>query len=968
MATSSPSAPANDADTVKPVSAIFYFKEKVMFCLNGQWEIGINRHYDSVQQVPGLVHDATKCTNGSLWYKREVVLPGGDWEKATLLLYGAKYMPRVYVNGALVSSATGGLTITRHFLNTTDVKPNNKIILEIELSSINDVPDTDASKLPKADLWRSDNSSHIWNDIYLYTHKSVRIDSIVPTYNDKDCLEIRYKTTFLETTFGEKIKFSLFDGQRIIVTAESELKEKGMCVISLDGKCELWSPENPKLYTLETEVNGSKKVQKICLKLFKQKGFGFTLNGNPITLRMATMCWHRWQCDEQAKEIAYDEDWFLNKFLLPFKKNGGNTIRFHLGPVPERFYDLCDEYGMLVQSEWSFFHGIDASAESLKEQWTNWLDLSLSHGSIAIVHPWNEVAECQKLKDARKVINEIIEEYAPVILSHRDVMHIHKYWWSLFENVGVYYENKDVFGMTAVADEFGGNYLDYEYNPGGYVETVSAFKRFLGENNTKEDRIWLQNVSHSKIAEYWRRLGVAGFSPFCMVSGPNDGNTYYEGNLKEGNFKPVFDELKAAYLPISVSMNVWDRNYFPNQEKKVELYLFNDTGKEKEITCEYGIIGEKLVNKFTKKLPPYSVVTESVTFKMPSSIGEYTMFSQIDEAVSKWDVIVAEIKCENIFKTVGILECETELAAFLQENNINFTYEINKANVFIGLEKTYNQFKSDTNFKEKIELLLNNGISVALLGVGPRELGEGYEKVYSENIISGIRPLNPLEYESTNIAFDIKLMFKGCGESESCIHKTDNFNCIWENINRKSMWLWNGLKGGIIVPAVDMSVFGGDKESFEKLWISKGADVNKMKQGGYYAYDLEGYYEFGISNKPDENLKEKLRERVRAFVADAPSLEGVINPENEMNVTNLYEVYNSLPGSEGKVNYYDIAVAGKNLLRTPAVLVDFNGSKGKLLISQMIFDGRLCGTNDDFFALRKDQAAAQLLVNIIKNI
>ncbi len=938
-----------------------------MISLNGEWEIGINRTYNSVQQVPGLICDATKATESSVWYKKEILLPDGDYTKATLLLFGAKYCPKVYINGYLVSSATGGLTITRHFLDSPHIKPNNTITLEIQISSINDIPYTDASKLPKADLWRSDNSSHIWNDIYLDLHNEVRIDTVIPTYNDSDILEIRYKTTAFAKT-NKKIKFILCDGDRIVATAFSDILDNDICQINLNGKCELWSPENPKLYTLHTEVCGARYIQKIGLKNLIQDGLGFALNGNPITLKMATMCWHRWQCDEQAKEISYDEKWFLNNFLLPFKNNGGNTIRFHLGPPPEKFLDLCDEYGMLVQSEWSFFHGIDASAESLKEQWTNWLDFSLKHVSIAVVHPWNEVPECEKLTDARDTINEIVKSYAPIILSHRDVMHIHKYWWSLFENVGIYYDNKDVFGMTVIADEFGGNYLDYNYNPGGYFETVSAFKRFLGHNNTVSDRIWLQNVSQSKIAEYWRRLGVAGFSPFCMVSAPNDGNTYYEGNLKDGKFKPVFDELKAAYLPISVSINLWDRNYVPNQEKQVELYLFNDTAEEKQITCVYGIYGKSKNREFTKLLPPFSVSTEWITYQIPETPGEYKVFAKIDNALSKWDIIVTDVKTSNMQKTVGLLECENEFKEFLSNNNIKFTTNLDKADVFVGLEKTYNLLKDDTTYKTLFEELLDNGISVALLGVGPKVLGEGYEKVHNENLMSGIRPLNPSEFETTNIAFDIEVSFKGCGESESCVHPTDKSKFLSENLNKKSMWLWNGLKGGIIVPAVDMSVFGNDKESFEKIWLSKGADIDNIKRGGYFAYDLEGYYEFSIGDAPDNKTERKLREKVRVFVADAPSLEGVINPENEIKITNLFETYNSLPSSNGRIEYTDLHKAGKNLLRTPTVLVDFKGTKGKLLVSQMMFDGRLSNKDNEFFALRYDPAAAQLLINIIKNL
>ncbi|MBR2877587.1 MAG: glycoside hydrolase, partial [Clostridia bacterium] len=147
-----------------------------MICLNGKWYTGINRNYTTESNVPGLVYSAMEAVDGTLWYKKDITLPAESFSRASLVLYGAKYQPKVYVNGMLVSSSEGGLTVTRHLLDSRDVKPGNTITLEIELISYTDTPDTDASKLPEADDWRSDLTSHIWNDVYLDLHDDVRID------------------------------------------------------------------------------------------------------------------------------------------------------------------------------------------------------------------------------------------------------------------------------------------------------------------------------------------------------------------------------------------------------------------------------------------------------------------------------------------------------------------------------------------------------------------------------------------------------------------------------------------------------------------------------------------------------------------------------------------------------------------------------------------------------------------------
>ncbi len=935
-----------------------------MICLNGKWETGLNRNYDRVSNVPGIIYPANTHIDGSLWYRKEITLPEGDWEKASIYLYGAKYLPEIYINGDIVSREEGGLTVTRHLLSHPDVKPGNKVTVEIKLASLADVPNADASKLPKADRWRSDLSSHIWNDMYLDVHNSIRIDSVVTAYDDKnDALEIRYKTSQY-AKIDETITFVLYDKNNEISRITIKADEKGSCKLPLNGKCKLWTCDEPNLYTLKTMVDGAVREQKIGLKSFRKNGLGFELNGNPITLKMGSVCWHRWQRDEQALEIAYDENWFLNNILLPLKKNGANTLRFHLGPAPERFMELCDEYGMLVQAEWSFFHGLEAGSDSLKEQWANWLDMILCHVGVAVVHPWNEINNCQQLSDAQNSLEYIIKDYPEFILAHRDVLHLHKYWWSMFENVGLYYDNKEQFGETAIADEFGGNYLDYEYNTGKYPAVASGLKRFLGMNHTKEDRIWLQNVSHSKIAEYWRRMGIGGFSPFCMISSPEDGNTYYEGNLADGKFKPVWNELKAAYMPVSVSMNIWDRNFYPCHETEIELYLFNDTGKDQEITCSYGISGETNIKEFSKLMKSYSRDVVKVTYKMPENPGEYTMYASVGEAVSKWDIIVTDVVAGEISKKVGVLPCETELIEFCRKYDLEYTNNIENADVFVGLEKTYNTIKTDKNIRKAIENLVNSGKSAALFGVGPKLLGEGYSEIKKENFQSA-RLIKSTDLEKVELINGISLEFKEFNEPESCVQQTESCNWLWENLNKKAMWMWNGLKGGLIVPAADMAIVGGDKESFEKLWKSKRADIAAVKEHDYYAYELEGFYEY--SDEYDEAVKAKLKERVTFLVDDAPSLQGAVNPDAEITVLNLHEEYHELPDNAGKVKYFDASIAGKSLLRTPSVLIDF-ADKGNMLISQFMLDGRLANENDKIFELKNDPAATQLLINTIKNI
>ncbi len=138
--------------------------------LNGQWEMGECRHYSQTVEVPGIHCDPTQMNNDTLWYRREVILPKGTWTYATLELKGARFAPAVFIDGQQVSRADGGMAPTFHLLDNQTVKPGKAITLEVALTSLKDLPKTDASYIAVSDHWRSNVSSSLWDDVVLHLH------------------------------------------------------------------------------------------------------------------------------------------------------------------------------------------------------------------------------------------------------------------------------------------------------------------------------------------------------------------------------------------------------------------------------------------------------------------------------------------------------------------------------------------------------------------------------------------------------------------------------------------------------------------------------------------------------------------------------------------------------------------------------------------------------------------------------
>lgn len=960
------------------------FAQPLSIDLNGEWERGLNRKYDKRVIIPSITENASEMTPGKLWYKKAINLPKGNWSHATLFLKGARFNPEVYINGTLMSKKNGGMAPTTHSLNSKKVRPGAEIIIEIALTSLADLDKTDASYIAVADHWRSNISSCIWDDIVLELHGTARIERVVP-FTDIENDYVKIACQYESKTKGLKkpiIRCGIYQKDKLL-TENSSLTDT--VTIRFDEKIKLWSPETPNLYMLKTQLfDGSKlidtKEMNYAPKSFSVIDKQFYLNGNPCKVRAGSIVWHRWVRNEEGQELGWNMDWFEQNVIKRLKDHGANTLRFHLGNPPERILDLCDKHGLLVQYEWLFFHGMPASEESLLEQFPAWLDLGMRHPSTAIIHPYNETEGEYQLNTMWNALNKMIPNYPPLVLEDRETLHIHKYWWSIFENLGVYYDSYKQFPKAIVVDEFGGNYLDGFGEMGGYLTLSESFMRFLGENHTKEQRLKHHSLSNSAVAEYWRRIGAAGFSPFVILSSWEDGNHWYLGDLKDGKPKPVWEALTAAYSPQSVSIELWDRTFLPNQDISFPLYFFNDRTEDlfhvrvQIIDSNGKIFYEKLI---TKLVPSYSVQIEELDLKLPESIGEYTIQAELINkpfdvkypVVSSWNVRVFLPKIspsmDNI--KIGVSETEKELKDFLTAHGVS-TRDIfdNEASIILLGRSDWEKIEQkDFSFLKAIESSIYNGKSVILTDVGMRNLGQGYPEESNDlGPLQGVVKLTNGVKQDVELFDGIKLIFTEVAEPESHIQIKDQ--SITYNFTKDQGWLWNGMRGGLNVPSADMAFSGLNDKSFITQWVHRGADENLIKSDSYFSYELQGYFDFS-TKKNDINVLNRLRERVVFLVEDAPALAITINPNAPIIETNLTTGYEeSLNGIAE--NHIPLVVAGKNLTRMPVVSIDFGAGRGNMIVSQLLTKNRLApGYGDSgLYGIRYDPSAVQLMLNILK--
>ena len=958
--------------------------------LNGRWEAGNDRRYDRTVEVPGIAADPTRKNDGRLWYRREVTLPEGRWTAATLELCGARFRPEIFVNGVSVSHAEGGMAPTLHPLASRDVRPGRKIILEIALESLADVPQEDASYIPVADQWRSNNSSGLWDDVNLYFHydatiggivlfpdiraKRLRIDCRIDPLTDKKLREGRGTLTINDRN-GHKMLEQPFEYR----PGENSID------IAYGGILGEWSPEHPNRYTMELRLDTrDSRTMSFGIKEFRTEAKQFRLNGRPCPLRGSTVVWHRWVRSEEGARLGYDTTWFRDNIVLRLKEHGANLLRFHLGVPPRRLLELCDRYGLAVQYEWSFFHGMPASEASCTEQYGRWLEAAVAHPSVCIYHPYNET-EGDELGRVWNALNKHLPHYPQLVISERDVLHLHKYWWSIFENVGMFYDSYEQFKLPIMVDEFGGNYLDGDGEPGGYVTIRETLLRFLGRNHTPAMRLKLQEYSHGRIAEYWRRIGAAGAAPFPVASSWEDGNHWFLGPLAEGRPKPVWNSLTAAWSPRSVSTEIWDRNFTPGQVVTFPLWFFNDTDEEAALTARITvedadgkIYDEHIVNR---TLVPYSRISQPQTVSLPDHTGDYILRAELVRGrtaqvkypvVSKWDIrtfrttVPAEVAAQRIY----IPADEHELQAFARDNGLALTQESMQADVLLFGRQSWEHIAAgDSTMGETIRQALERGASAVLLDAGDIALGQGYPRKGDDGVWGPLQGVVKVENPGTKryeLFKGLTLLFTEAAEPESFQFPAPDNDVLWQNMPAGYSGMWNGYRGGLTVPAYDMSVAGLSARSFLEQWAARGADRARLTGGGrYYGYELQGFYAFS-DKAGDPAVEAALKERVRFLIEDAPALAVVMSADAPITVTDLANGYEA--AKTGLVESLEIlANAGKDLTKSPVIAIGFGEGCGRLLVSQLLTEGRLSPGfgSDGLYGVRYDATAVQTVVNLL---
>ncbi len=347
------------------------------------------------------------CSYSKKIYKTQ--LPKAD--RYFLEINGANSSATVYVNNKELGSHDGGYSTWR--VDMTEIlEEENEIVILVDNTATEKVYPQTADFTFYGGLYRDVNIVAVCNthfDLEYYGGKGIKITPIVDGVNAKVAIKA-YITKLQENT---QIKYRILDAEGNLVTeavtkdTETELKIENV---------HLWDGvRDAYLYTLKASIlNGDKVLDEVELR-FGCRSFeidperGFILNGREYPLRGVSRHQDRAGIGNALLPEHHKEDMEL------IAEVGANTIRLAHYQHDQYFYDLCDEYGMVIWAEIPYIsrHMPEANENTIN-QMKELIVQNYHHPSIVVWGLSNEItmdgAKDPDMLKNHKELNDLVHE------------------------------------------------------------------------------------------------------------------------------------------------------------------------------------------------------------------------------------------------------------------------------------------------------------------------------------------------------------------------------------------------------------------------------------------------------------------------------------------------------------------------------------------------------------------------------
>ena len=606
--------------------------------LNGTWQIAEGSmeapgDYRRTVQVPGFADQADPPfaevgvrseRRDAFWYRREFMVPAAVGPVAILKIHKAKYGMQAWVNGEPVGSHLGAFTLAEVDVSDTVVRGStNSIVVRVGADK-SQVPATipTGEDLEK-ELW----FPGIWDDIALSFSGEQRIVR-VKIEPDIESGRVTILTT-IENHSSQSRRIALRQevaeigvGAGALSTSSSVLLSPGESTTSQTIAIEnphLWAPGDPFLYVLRTEIRGDRTSEDRRETRFGMRSVewrsgddkGFYLNGEPCFLRGSNLSLHRFFQDPERAGLPWDRDWVRRLLTIAVDDMNWNSMRISIGRLPNFWYDLADELGILLADEfmmWSLSgESTNWSLEEMETEYVSWVQENWNHPSIAWWDASNETSDPKSTMVVERVRsldptrqwengghnppqgpNDPVEEHVYLLVGLADLRQL-----SDFANpVPVVPGTAKAPGHPYILNEYHLLWLNRDGLPTEAVRPFYDFvPRMTGGPFTSDEYREAYAYVGAVLTEFWRFYRMyAGVQHFTFItSSPVTGDSFLD--VRTLALDPRFQTyLGDAFAPIGIFAEVWEEG--PGDVMDVPMRISNDTNRDRRVDVEVLAVSE----------------------------------------------------------------------------------------------------------------------------------------------------------------------------------------------------------------------------------------------------------------------------------------------------------------------------------------------------------------------------------------
>jgi beta-glucuronidase len=317
---------------------------------------------------------------GPVWYEKDFTYHPKPATHVFLYIGAANYFSRVWVNGKKVCEHEGGFTPFNCDVSSLLLDGANFVVI-----SVDNTRRVDGVPTVNTDWW---NYGGLTRDVKLLEVPNTFVSnySLQLTKGSED--EITGWVQLGDPVSPATIRIRVPE-LNIDTTFPTDATGKAAVAFHAPGLVR-WSPENPKLYSVEISASSDETVKdSIGFRTIEVHGTDILLNGRPIFLRGVSI---QDEAPYRSGRAYTEED---ARTLLGWAKElGANYVRLAHFSRDERMLRLADQMGLMVWSEIPVYWTIDwsnpATLANARQQLTDMIARDRNRASVILWAVGNE--------------------------------------------------------------------------------------------------------------------------------------------------------------------------------------------------------------------------------------------------------------------------------------------------------------------------------------------------------------------------------------------------------------------------------------------------------------------------------------------------------------------------------------------------------------------------------------------------